>query len=692
MGWHALSLTKRARNDTEEKNKLYIHALARYQELQGQTGEKSPAGFRTVCTQISAEYRRETGVNIPLSHATLRAMVNGRVLRAESNAAKSWINAAEADQIIEFAIECVEWGHPLDQARLAEHANEIIKARLPTFPGVGKNWPARFIEKHSNRLHTYHAAALDTLRGQAVNPANNKLYFRIIGNLAESGNDGEPLDPKNVYTMDEIGVTEQSGVRKKVIGRKGKKMQYQNRGGGREITTIIFCICADRTVVPPIIIFKAKAYGVSWLDGNPANASVGYSKKGWVTNQIGVAWAKHFNLHTRAKANGHYRSLTVDSHVSHCSRAFLKYCRENCIHVPAYVAHGTHIYSVLNVIVFSPLKKAFGEERDKHYRETGERLNKDTFALIWAWAQLGSVTEDLVKTGFRKTGLWPVDPTVITEDMLAPSKDTSWKAFTPIEPSAPVKILRDSELGFLVSSSPIKPSAEPPELRTATISPVKLRPTGNIAKLLEREPVTNAEKELRDAIRVLHGKSEAYKEQALQTQATGVLQQMYCGQLHKKLLAKEERGKRKKGWLASEGLPVLMTGDEHFKKVVEHKEAQKEEEQKKRERKAAKEKQAQEIVIWEQEEGERKGRNEKRKEALNEAVLEWKKERADAKSRRVKLKDWEQSHPKPKAKDAEYALEPAVPRPKIKKVPEPDDGYEEIVVNEDELSSDDDDD
>ncbi|KAF5341550.1 hypothetical protein D9758_012576 [Tetrapyrgos nigripes] len=368
---NGLACAKRAQNDTEEKNKLYIRALARYQELQGQTGEKSPAGFRTVCTQISAEYRQETGVNIPLSHATLCAMVNGRVLHAESNAAKSWINAAETDQIIEFAIECAEWGHPLDQARLAEHANEIIKARLPTFPGVGKNWPARFIEKHSNRLHIYHATALDTLHGQAVNPANNKLYFRIIGNLAESGNDGEPLDPKNVYTMDEIGVTEQSGVRKK----------------------------------------------------------------------IGIAWAKHFDLHTRAKANGHYRSLTVDSHVSHCSQAFLKYCRKNHIHVPAYVAHGTHIYSALDVVVFSPLKKAFGEERNKHYRETGEQLNKDTFALIWGRAQLGSVTEDLVKTGFRKTGLWPVDPTVITEDMLAPSKDTSWKAFTPIEPSAPVKIM-----------------------------------------------------------------------------------------------------------------------------------------------------------------------------------------------------------------------------------------------------------
>ncbi|KAK7444337.1 hypothetical protein VKT23_015349 [Stygiomarasmius scandens] len=114
----------------------------------------------------------------------------------------------------------------------------------------------------------------------------------------------------------------------------------------------------------------------------------------------------------------------------------------------------------------------------------------------------------------------------------------------------------------------------------AAISPVKLRPTGDIAKLLEGEPMTKAEKELREAMLVLHGKAEAYKEQALQVQATGVLQQIYCGQLCKKLFAKEEKGKRKKGWLPSKGLPVIMTSDEHYAKVMEHEEVQKEHQEK----------------------------------------------------------------------------------------------------------------
>ncbi|KAE9388255.1 hypothetical protein BT96DRAFT_742561, partial [Gymnopus androsaceus JB14] len=60
-----------------------------------------------------------------------------------------------------------------------------------------------------------------------------------------------------------------------------------------------------------------------------------------------------------------------DSHASHVSRAFLQYCREHRIHVPCYVAHGTHIYQGLDVVCFSPLKTAFGQERDKHMRETG---------------------------------------------------------------------------------------------------------------------------------------------------------------------------------------------------------------------------------------------------------------------------------------------------------------------------------
>lgn len=160
-------------------------------------------------------------------------------------------------------------------------------------------------------------------------------------------------------------------------------------------------------------------------------------------NEISLEYAKHFDCMTCKKANGRYRSLSVNSHASHVSQAFLQYCWEHRIHIPCYVSHGTHIYQGLDVIVFSALKTAFGQECDTHMCETGQPITKDTFAMIYGRAHLHTMTPDIIKTAFRKTGLWPVDQTVITQEMMAPCKAMSTKVFTPIEPSTPVHIITE---------------------------------------------------------------------------------------------------------------------------------------------------------------------------------------------------------------------------------------------------------
>jgi len=46
-------------------------------------------------------------------------------------------------------------------------------------------------------------------------------------------------------------------------------------------------------------------------------SSLGHSKKGYTNGEIGIEWIKHFDQHTKVKANGHVRLLLVDGHNSH---------------------------------------------------------------------------------------------------------------------------------------------------------------------------------------------------------------------------------------------------------------------------------------------------------------------------------------------------------------------------------------
>lgn len=274
MGRHALSLEKRAQLRSEQKRKLYARAVTLYQQYQ-ELNDGVVHGLRQVCKEVAAEYRRETGKIVEIHHTTVRNLLKGGRHLAVSNAEKSWLTLEETEAVISYALELALWGHPLDHRRLKEHVDEICRSRLGSkFPeeGVGKRWTYRFVARHSDRLHVFNASSLDTLRGQAVNPHSNKLYFDLMEELAKTGNDGKPMAPECMHAFDEIGFNNLSGGATKVIGHTGKKMQYQQRGANREMTTVLVTICADGTSIPPAMIFKGKGYSVKWQQNDPLNS------------------------------------------------------------------------------------------------------------------------------------------------------------------------------------------------------------------------------------------------------------------------------------------------------------------------------------------------------------------------------------------------------------------------------------
>jgi hypothetical protein len=110
-----------------------------------------------------------------------------------------------------------------------------------------------------------------------------------------------------------------------------------------------------------------------------------------------------------------------------------------------YPAHTTHVLQGLDVVIFGVLKQTI--ECDRHERETGGKVDKTNFIGIYGRTHLCTMNPDTICAAFRKTGIWPLDPSVITEAMMAPSKETSCEGHLPVEPASPVKaiakLLRD---------------------------------------------------------------------------------------------------------------------------------------------------------------------------------------------------------------------------------------------------------
>ena len=213
-----------------------------------------------------------TGNTVKLNHKTLHSQVNGRVSIQQANKLKSWLKLEKMDIIIKNTLELAARGFLLSPQRLCKHANEILKARLEDkFPegGVGVQWPYCFIKKNDNHLHICWSHSLHTNHGWAINPTTNEDYFDLLGSTMTKFDIGQ----ENTWATDEMGIQLESGQKEQVIGKAGKKSQYQQQSRSRENITVIVTICADSSSIAPAVIFKGQDYSTFWKQNNPLNIS-----------------------------------------------------------------------------------------------------------------------------------------------------------------------------------------------------------------------------------------------------------------------------------------------------------------------------------------------------------------------------------------------------------------------------------
>jgi hypothetical protein len=174
------------------------------------------------------------------------------------------------------------------------------------------------------------------------------------------------ITPDHIYGMDEKGFVLGKAPRTLILGPKDcSSIPYVTEDGSRENISVVECICADGTSIPPQIVFKGKRRQESWAlgeMGQELRAQYGLSDSGYMDGPLGVAWIKRFDEETQMKAVDGTRLLLLDGHESHISYEFVKYADEHDIEVVSYPSHSTHVLQGLDKCVFRPLNRAWGHE------------------------------------------------------------------------------------------------------------------------------------------------------------------------------------------------------------------------------------------------------------------------------------------------------------------------------------------
>lgn len=114
---------------------------------------------------------------------------------------------------------------------------------------------------------------------------------------------------------------------------------------------------------------------------------------------------------------------------------FIRFCEKNRI-IPWFLPpHSSHAMQPLDVGVFNVYKHYHAEAVEAATMAGHERLTKDDFLAAIDTIRGQTFKDSTVKLGWRLTGLWPINPEVILQDLpnygdAQPDSDWSWESAT----------------------------------------------------------------------------------------------------------------------------------------------------------------------------------------------------------------------------------------------------------------------
>lgn len=345
------------------------------------------------------------------------------------------------DQLARYLMQMADMGYGLTREavmvmafKLAEKTN----ARHPFKDGsAGRAWFDGFRGRHP-KLTIRTPQPLSHCRALCANMSTILDFFGKLGSIY--GKLNLISKPMLLINCDETSVTV---VHKpgKVVAELGRRNVYSITSGEKGKThTVLSCVSASGNVLPPMMIYpRKKAVPDSFKEGAVPNTLFATSKSGWVNSDLFIQWFEFFlqNIPPIRPV-----LLIQDGHSSHVSIELIELAQKNDVHLLCLPAHCTHVLQPLDVGVFKAFKSYFSKACSRYMSNNpGRVITPDKLASLVGEAWPHAFTPVNVMAGFKKTGIYPLNPGEVTDRQIGPSKvfcqhDTEMIASS--DPSPPV--------------------------------------------------------------------------------------------------------------------------------------------------------------------------------------------------------------------------------------------------------------
>ena len=172
---------------------------------------------------------------------------------------------------------CEEWPYNWQRENNIEHP---FKDEI-----AGKKWVSLFLKRHKTKLSERKRT------GTSYSKESIEIFYKFLDDFYEKGK----LPPDRIYNVDESGITLVQSKVAKVIGLKGKKQIAALTSGERgALITIVACMNAFGSFMPPLVIFPRKNMSEKLKKGAPPGTIFAAHRSGWIQISSFTQWFRHF--------------------------------------------------------------------------------------------------------------------------------------------------------------------------------------------------------------------------------------------------------------------------------------------------------------------------------------------------------------------------------------------------------------
>ncbi|KAH9292343.1 hypothetical protein KI387_042469 [Taxus chinensis] len=322
----------------------------------------------------------------------------------------------EEQEIVTWCKDMAELGHGLEVIHLKAYVAHICQSRPNPFnDGLpGKSWWYGFRRRHPD-LTIRTAEGLDRDRAVMLRPRIVAAFYDNLQKMYTTNQYG----PNKIWNCDETGVQAGRNCGMRVIAKLGCRSVPHIMSKSREWITVLCCVNAAGQSIPGFYLFKAKRQLKNYIAGCEPGACMAAQPHAWMTKELFLNWLHHFARSVPGGVSPTNRHLLIfDGHGSHVAFGTIQEARNLGIDLVTLPAHTSHKLQPLDVSVFSPFKNYFKSMRSKWMaKNSGLEIRRTELATLSSQAFQLALTPKNIKAGFHRTGIWPLDRNVVSNDM-----------------------------------------------------------------------------------------------------------------------------------------------------------------------------------------------------------------------------------------------------------------------------------